>query len=159
MVKWPESLPLEQRCRLLSAQDSSLVSYRSLDHTTTSSETIASWLRLLSVDWFWWGCRHDSRLFWRSDGCTWRVSHCSCSIGRSEQRRRFVCFVEMPSVTSQLSMLALHKVGARVDKRAPNDCWFAHLSSLDAHNITWIQLLQWRCTLVVVHLLSLLSAP
>ena len=136
-----------------------MVSYRSLDHTTTSGETIANHLRLLSVDWFWRGCRHVSRLFWRNDGCAWRVSHGGCSIDRSEQRRRFVGFVEMPSVTSQLSMLALHTVGARLDMRASNNCGFPHISSLDAHNINTIQLLQRRCTLVVVPLLSLLSAP
>ena len=96
---------------------------------------------LLSVNWFWRGCWHVSRLFWRNDGCTWRVSHCGCSIGRSEHRRRFVFFVEMPSVTSQLSMLALHKVGTRLDMRACNDCGPPHISSLDAHNITRIQLL------------------
>ena len=64
----------------------------------------------------------------------------------------------MSSVTSQLSMLALHEVGARLDMRTSNDCGFPHISSLDAHNITTIQLLQRRCTLVVVRLLSLLSA-
>ena len=106
-VKLPESLPLEQWCRVFSAQYSSLVSYRSLDQTTTSSEEIAARLRLMSVDWFWRGCRHVSRLFWISERGTWRVSHCGCSIDRREQRRRFVSFVEMPSVTSQLSMLSL----------------------------------------------------
>ena len=37
---------------MLSAQDISLVSNRSLDHTTTSGETIASPLRLVTVDCF-----------------------------------------------------------------------------------------------------------
>ena len=135
------------------AQYSSLASYRSLDQMTTSGEKIANRLRLLSVDWFLRGCRHVSRLFWRRVGCTWRVSHCGCSIDRSEQRRHFIRFVEMPSVTSQLSMLALHNVGARLDMRASNDCGLPHISSLDTYKITRIQLLQ---RLVVVELLSLL---
>ena len=144
---------------MLSAQDSSLVSYRSLDQTTTSGETIASRLHLLSVDWLCRGSRHISRLFWRIDGCTWRVSQCGCSIDRIEQRRRFVCFVEMPSVTSQLSMLALHKVGARLDMRASNNCGLPHIYSLDAHNITMIQLLQRRCEFVVCIFCCCMSAP
>ena len=109
---------------------------------------IANRLRLLSVDWFWRGCRHVSQLIWRNDGCAWHVSHYGCSIDRSEQRRCFVGFVELPSVTSQLSMLALHKVGAMLDMRASNDCQFSQISSLDVHNITAIQLLQRRCNLV-----------
>ena len=108
-----------------------MVSYCSLDQAITSGETIVSPLQPLSVDvdWFWRGCRHVSRLFWRRDGCTWRVSHCGCSIDRSEQRRCFICFVEMPSVTPQLSMLALHKVGARLDMWASNGCGLPHISS------------------------------
>ena len=144
---------------MLSSRHSSLVSDRSLYQTTTSGEPIASTLRLLNVHWFWRGCRHVSRLFRRNAECTWRVSHCSSSIDRSEQRRRFVCFIDMPSVTSQLYMLPLHKVGARLDMRASNDCGLPHVSSLDAQNITWIQLLQRRCTFVLVHILSLLPAP
>ncbi len=79
------------------------------------------------------------------------------SIGANNGGASFV-FVDMPSVMSQLSMLALHKVGARLDMQACNECGFPHISSLDAHNITRIQLLQRRCRLVVVRLLSLLPA-
>ena len=59
----------------------------------------------------------------------WRVSHCGYFIDRSEQRRRFVSFVDMPSVASKLSMLALHKVGAKLDMRAGNDSGLPHISS------------------------------
>ena len=48
----------------------------------------------------------------------------------------------MPSVTSQLSMLALHEGGAGLDMRACNDCGLPYISSLNAHNNTRIQLLQ-----------------
>ena len=124
---------------MLSAQDISLVSYRSLDHqATTSGETIASPPRLLSVVLVVLPARFLVVLVsWRNEG-----SHCGCSSDRSEQRRRFVSFVDMPSVTSQLSMLALHEVGARLDMRACIDCGLPHISSLDAHNTTRIQLLQ-----------------
>ena len=73
--------------------------------------------------------------------------HVACVLLRLFHRSKrtteaLVGFVEMPSVTSQLSMLALHKVGAMLDMRASNDCGLPHISSLDAHDITRIQLLQ-----------------
>ena len=49
------------------------------------------------------------------------------SIGANNGGASFV-FVDMPSVMSQLSMLALHKVGARLDMRACNDCGLPHPS-------------------------------
>ena len=51
------------------------------------------------------------------------------SIEANNRSRRFDGFVEMPSVTSQLSMLALHKVGARLDMRTCNDCGLPHILS------------------------------
>ena len=139
---------------MLSAQCNSFVSYRSLDQPITSGETIASRLRLLSIDWFWRGSRHVSRWFWRNDDCTWRVAHCGCSIDRSEQRRHFVClaFCYVAVVHAGYT-----QVGASLDMRACNDVGLPRISSLDAH-ITRIHLLQRRCTLVVEHVLSPLSA-